>query len=594
MVWSKHTASAVFLLILTLVNLQYVSLAPVALEIQEGHMHESPPANENVQHLDIKSNQEKPQENGKDVPERGKENDRELQIRSLSYYPGTKNSQSNSDELFKDIDPKTLAAVLLEALNENQGAGQEQKEGEALAELAQQQEAQRRDEDRLTENVKSHTWAGSATKMRGEDGPQWKRQQQQLAESSKTTEEQGLTPQELENLQVMLKELQKFSTATKRERAFKEPNSLLPLDRYTTEKQNNFDSGENDILKELAAYEELVGSQHVKGAKNKEEREVPQRGKNKPMTKFFQGFKDYDSDEEAEAEEEEVRRQVAEAEKAREEEEKLTDMASDLLLQYLLKQEGTSEDKDNHGKEEGYQDESKKSLELTEEEQEEEEEERRGEESDDNAAEDKRSNEENGEEGGDDIDPQTIDKLIEISSKLHLPADDVIDIINDVEKKKKDAPERAEPKHHPTPKDHIRAPSAPQIAQPQPVHQHQKQKSIQHMPASMYYPKYPPQRSRHHINTDISLSNRIDNNLDYDEIPMAIPRRYHPKQAQQITFSNYIRPRTYQPPFRRQYYYPPRPALMQREDYYDETQDNEEELENFIEKILFKHPEVFQ
>ncbi len=42
----------------------------------------------------------------------------------------------------------------------------------------------------------------------------------------------------------------------------------------------------------------------------------------------------------------------------------------------------------------------------------------------------------------DDIDPQTIDKLIEISSKLHLPADDVVDIINDVEKKKKkDAPE---------------------------------------------------------------------------------------------------------------------------------------------------------
>lgn len=37
----------------------------------------------------------------------------------------------------------------------------------------------------------------------------------------------------------------------------------------------------------------------------------------------------------------------------------------------------------------------------------------------------------------DDLDPGTIDQLIELSSKLHLPADDVVDIIHDVEQKRK-------------------------------------------------------------------------------------------------------------------------------------------------------------
>ncbi|KAI3375904.1 hypothetical protein L3Q82_004160 [Scortum barcoo] len=99
-----------------------------------------------------------------------------------------------------------------------------------------------------------------------------------------------------------------------------------------------------------------------------------------------------------------MRRQAAEAQRAKMEEEKLADIASDMLLRYMVKQ--------NNGN-------KKYSSSLS------------------NAAEDKRSDEEQEVTDEEDIDPQTIDKLIEISSKLHLPADDVVDIISDVEKKKK-------------------------------------------------------------------------------------------------------------------------------------------------------------
>lgn len=103
----------------------------------------------------------------------------------------------------------------------------------------------------------------------------------------------------------------------------------------------------------------------------------------------------------AKAEQDEMRRQAAEAQRAKMEEEKLADIASDMLLHYM--------GKESH---------RKYSWPAS------------------DAAEDKRSDEQKLTDE-DDIDPQTIDKLIEISSKLHLPADDVVDIISDVEKKKK-------------------------------------------------------------------------------------------------------------------------------------------------------------
>lgn len=109
----------------------------------------------------------------------------------------------------------------------------------------------------------------------------------------------------------------------------------------------------------------------------------------------------------ARAEKQEVLRQQEEAERAREEEQRLADIASDMLLQYMGR------------KQQAYMKPRQKSSmgAAT------------------NTAEDKRSEEVLPDE--DDLDQQMIDRLIEISSKLHLPADDVVEIISDVEEKKK-------------------------------------------------------------------------------------------------------------------------------------------------------------
>lgn len=109
----------------------------------------------------------------------------------------------------------------------------------------------------------------------------------------------------------------------------------------------------------------------------------------------------------ARAEKQEVLRQQEEAERAREEEQRLADIASDMLLQYMGR------------KQQSYMKPRQKSS--------------TGAAS--NTAEDKRSEEVISDE--EDLDQQMIDRLIEISSKLHLPADDVIEIISDVEEKKK-------------------------------------------------------------------------------------------------------------------------------------------------------------
>ena len=109
----------------------------------------------------------------------------------------------------------------------------------------------------------------------------------------------------------------------------------------------------------------------------------------------------------ARAEKQEVLRQQEEAERAREEEQRLADIASDMLLQYMGR------------KQPSYMKPRQKSSTGA-----------AG-----NTAEDKRSEEVIPDD--DDLDQQMIDRLIEISSKLHLPADDVVEIISDVEEKKK-------------------------------------------------------------------------------------------------------------------------------------------------------------
>lgn len=190
------------------------------------------------------------------------------------------------------------------------------------------------------------------------------------------------------------------------------------------------------------------------------------------------------------------RRQAEATRQAAAQEERLADLASDLLLQYLLQggarqrglggrglqekeEERESVREDAEAEQErrgGAERVGEEDEEAAEAEAEAEEAERArqnallfAEEEDGEAgAEDKRSQEEmpghrrkeaeGAEEGGEEedddeeMDPQTIDSLIELSTKLHLPADDVVSIIEEVEekrKRKKNAP--PEPVPHPRP-----------------------------------------------------------------------------------------------------------------------------------------------
>nr|XP_033781476.1 neurosecretory protein VGF [Geotrypetes seraphini] len=446
------------------------------------------------------------------------------------------------DDLFKDIDPQTLAAVLLQALNQDSEKHQVpddkyqsdthfQKYGGSYMEP----EVPKLEEEKMTEKVQSRTRSSSLETPKQaaavENAPNWK-------------EEEEKDEQDLEKLKSMLEELQKYSTTAKRERS----NPAKELS--SPEREEDYDQNQKDILKELEEFQELMKDkqQETEIVESKKERSLYSREKGQEKMKYLEELAE--------------RKRIEEAKEA---EEKIADIASDLLLQYLLKGEENI-DQDNNGKEEqeAFRDETKKNSFLFEDEENEGE----GQREEDTGAEDKRSNEE-----GDDIDSQTIDKLIEISSKLHLPADDVIDIINDVEKKKKDSPERIEPRHRQFHREKVRTPPA----------RHET-------PHKVYYPSYQTERSsRHRMKEDQAWNDVLGNDLDYEEVPMVVPRRYRSKQN---TYPNYIRSRTFPQP--RQYYYKKPGLLMQREDYYDDSQEKEEELENYIEKILLKHPEVFQ
>uniref|UniRef100_A0A667WQN8 VGF nerve growth factor inducible n=1 Tax=Myripristis murdjan TaxID=586833 RepID=A0A667WQN8_9TELE len=243
----------------------------------------------------------------------------------------------------------------------------------------------------------------------------------------------------------------------------------------------------------------------------------------------------------AKAEQEEVRRQAAEAQRAKMEEEKLADIASDMLLQYMVKQNnGNRKDRDQN----------RKYSSLS------------------NAAEDKRSDEEQEVmEEDDDIDPQTIDKLIEISSKLHLPADDVVDIISDVEKKKKkDVP--------------------PEMASPW-------QRPLMPLSSSSSSTNGPA----------LNLNSFLGNSADYDYYSPP-KRRFRNWQSY---YSNYVLPsytRTFQPlpiPKPRSYYYSPAAPIVTRdEDYYSSQsgrqadKGKDDDLEKYIQEILMKQPRMFE
>ncbi|XP_014062666.1 neurosecretory protein VGF [Salmo salar] len=643
------------------------------------------------------------------------------------------------DELFGDMDPKMLAAVLLEAMNkphgerrngvedgskekesgkeENERERQEEEKGEEVraaldeegadrdrdgreelelvmaAAAAQGKEERERDEEeeeerkraqeeeeeRLTEKVTSHTTSQTipgkekrppAEGERGEEvgveevGAREDAQQgpPTSQETQQEEEEEQLSPDEVQNLQSMLEELQNYNTANKREREAQEQRGRESRG-YS---QDDTDQAliHNQIKPKAKGYPRAM-------SKKLKWQEEMQKALNMPTYRGGNFMDDFDNlarpaaeedDEEmlspeeeerrAKEEQEEVRRQAMEAQRAKAEEEKLADIASDMLLQYMVKQD--------KGK---YQ--NKKTL-LS------------------NAAEDKRSDEEVVSED-DDIDPQTIDKLIEISSKLHLPADDVVDIISDVEKKKKkDAPEtlpwqrpQQRPLVYPAAKAVNAQPSHPRyptLKQPLPAINPLKawfkdkssikpskqdlwikpqQKSFrtssnyptypfyQQKPYRGYYPIYfppPKPKPRFYAKPSFMLNDLLSNSLDYDfdfppkrryrpwvqprprKPPAALRRNlYYPNYS---SYPNYLlppHPRTYnplpvpvpmpkprsspprgqvQPRHRHGYYYqaPSAPLVTRDQDYYGmqgigmgpQQQDSNEDLENYIQQVFMK------
>lgn len=380
------------------------------------------------------------------------------------------------DELFRDVDPQTLAAVLLEALNDSEvelrkeggeiegmdegmktdrevrmmeGADTDKDRRQRLELLMatkgnvqeREEEERRAQEDKMTEKVISHTTSQSVKVQKEQKLPGPERmeettkastqQQPTTSEQSSNEVEEQLSPEELKSLETMMKEFPRLDTATKRKegleqnqresRGYSSHNDITPINKdsnlamsrkklkwqeetqkalnFPTFKGGNFMDDFEDSHYGVAAQPPPQAEQEIMEEDEPEEKEEDE-----------EVLSPEEEEAQVKAEQEEMRRQAAEAQRAKMEEEKLADIASDMLLHYMVKQNGNG----------------KYSSSLS------------------NAAEDKRSDEDHEVTAEDDIDPQTIDKLIEISSKLHLPADDVVDIISDVEKKKKkDVPPEA-------------------------------------------------------------------------------------------------------------------------------------------------------
>uniref|UniRef100_A0A3Q4GDS7 VGF nerve growth factor inducible n=1 Tax=Neolamprologus brichardi TaxID=32507 RepID=A0A3Q4GDS7_NEOBR len=388
----------------------------------------------------------------------------------------------HEEELFKNVDPKKLAAVLLEALNNSkaeqmsEGEGRDGMEEEMTAEkeeyknkdsyrklrtiegadrdrdgrqelellMATQRKEQEtgeeeerkkaQKEEELTERVTSRTTSHTVeiarekpptgSDGRGDNGQSTGSQQGSTSpDQASSEEEEQLSPEELKSLEMMMKEFPALNVPIKREgdseQSHRESrdysyNDIMPINKGSdlaiTKKKLKWQEETQKALSFPKFRGDNFMDEFDDSNNNSADLQAPRE----------QTMEDDDPDEEeeedeevlspeeeeaqAKGEQEEMRRQAAEAQRAKMEEEMLADIASDMLLRYMVKQ--------NNGN-------KQYSSSLS------------------SAAEDKRSDEEQEVTEEDDIDPQTIDKLIEISSKLHLPADDVVDIISDVEKKKK-------------------------------------------------------------------------------------------------------------------------------------------------------------
>ncbi|KPP65006.1 neurosecretory protein VGF-like [Scleropages formosus] len=635
----QHTSSAPFLLLLLFCVAQHLTVASPVVNEREGSGSSNATSSPGAPQPSVVQTKKEP------TVEQGE-------------VGAPQTPSEEEDELFKDVDPKTLAAVLLEALNhqgdekkisresekeevekgeeekEIQGAdrdrdGRQELELVMAAAVAQDKENQEREnerkkeEERLTEKVKSRT---TSQTMPVKSQPE----QEVIKEEKEKEEEEQLSPQEVKNLQTMLEELQHYSTANKRE--WDLAGHRESRGSYTGMDQEFLD---NEINPKPKGYKLALSKKKLKWQEEQKKKKQPLFRGGNFMDDFDTNSQEEDDDDNkdqeeemlspeeeearAKAEQEEVRRQAAEAQRAKAEEEKLADIASDMLLQYMIKPDGKQNQVQT------------KKVSLG-----------------NNVEEDKRSDEEDDTNDEDDIDPQTIDKLIEISSKLHLPADDVVDIISDVEKKKrKDTPENL-PWHRPlaSPPAPAPAPINTQPKQPTQLSRPSKtwfqdktlvkqnkqdlwpkpQKQFWTYPAYPFYQKpypgyypiyFPPPKPkpRYYTKPTLSFSNLFGNTMDYD-FDFSPKRRLRPWNQpafrQNLYVPNYIlpNPRTFKPvpvpmpkprsPPRRHpsFYYPPAAPLIPRdEDYFTpmgQQPNSDQDLENFIEKVFLKRPRLFQ
>lgn len=314
------------------------------------------------------------------------------------------NNYDDDDALFGDIDPRQLANILVEALrNKNKDV---REDSSVVDEESQEQDtrtdSKRQDEDEdfeeTTEDVTSRTFVTAVEAQTKK--PSTAVEEPKSGATSRSEEVGQLTEEELHNLETMMKEFPRVGAFGKRDDS-NSFNEILPVNKNLEQRRKwqeetmkglNFPSF--SYVDELEKVNSLTSPQNEDTEETQPEEEESQEQVEEEV------LSPEEEEARVKAEQDEMRRQAAEAQRARMEEEKLADIASDMLLRYMGKERNG-----NQGK-------YRRPL--------------------SDAPEDKRSDEQ-----PQDLDPQTIDKLIEISSKLHLPADDVVDIISDVEKKKR-------------------------------------------------------------------------------------------------------------------------------------------------------------
>ncbi|XP_076025244.1 uncharacterized protein LOC143015083 [Genypterus blacodes] len=334
---------------------------------------------------------------------------------SLPLPPKGASNQSLPDRVWggdsqsdKETDPVRVLAVLLEALDHPGGS-------------------------QIRENRSKH-WAGGQSEalLSSEGAAQGKDFRGRKDETTRSGEERGWSTQEVgtppdEEGGEEEEEGNNLERFLGKER----PGSSSQGDESSLQRKirgyfQNIDLGlqDNEILPPLKGYkayntqlarvgkkqhwqENQAGNRPVKGGNFMDDFEGEGEELEEEVEEEEESLSHMEEEARARAEKQEVLRQQEEAERAREEEQRLADIASDMLLQYMgRKQQSFMKPR------------QKSSTGAA-----------------GNTAEDKRSEEVMNDE--DDMDQQMIDRLIEISSKLHLPADDVIEIISDVEEKKK-------------------------------------------------------------------------------------------------------------------------------------------------------------